>query len=175
MILIALCWAYAIGWSITPYFGFGRYIPEGILDSCSFDYLTRDSMVNYNAFRNYEEGKICNKLFGHFRPRHLGCACFSSCIALLCPSSFSATFSSFKQSLSTRKLWGIRLRRWTLLHSALIRMLTPKVRKYVSLKWPSVTLLSGLVCGLPTLPSFLRWIPLFKESKWEIKKKNIIM
>ena len=45
MILIALCWIYSTGWSITPYFGFGRYIPEGILDSCSFDYLTRDSMV----------------------------------------------------------------------------------------------------------------------------------
>lgn len=42
-ILIGCCWAYAIGWSIMPYFGFGRYIPEGILDSCSFDYLTRDS------------------------------------------------------------------------------------------------------------------------------------
>ncbi|XP_046633109.1 compound eye opsin BCRH2-like [Daphnia pulicaria] len=43
--LIACCWIYATGWSITPYFGFGRYIPEGILDSCSFDYLTRDEQV----------------------------------------------------------------------------------------------------------------------------------
>nr|BAG80976.1 opsin [Triops granarius] len=42
-ILIAFCWAYAIGWSLPPFFGWGRYIPEGILDSCSFDYLTRDS------------------------------------------------------------------------------------------------------------------------------------
>jgi len=46
-ILIACCWIYATGWCITPYFGFGRYIPEGILDSCSFDYLTRDEKV-YN-------------------------------------------------------------------------------------------------------------------------------
>ncbi|XP_046439853.1 compound eye opsin BCRH2-like [Daphnia pulex] len=43
--LIACCWIYATGWSITPYFGFGRYIPEGILDSCSFDYLTRDEQT----------------------------------------------------------------------------------------------------------------------------------
>lgn len=35
-------WVYAIGWSIPPFFGWGKYIPEGILDSCSFDYLTRD-------------------------------------------------------------------------------------------------------------------------------------
>jgi r-opsin len=43
--MISGCWIYAIGWSILPYFGFGRYIPEGILDSCSFDYLTRDQMT----------------------------------------------------------------------------------------------------------------------------------
>ena len=44
-ILIGCCWMYAISWSILPYFGFGRFIPEGILDSCSFDYLTRDQSV----------------------------------------------------------------------------------------------------------------------------------
>jgi r-opsin len=42
-ILIAFCWLYATAWSIAPFFGWGKYIPEGILDSCSFDYLTRDS------------------------------------------------------------------------------------------------------------------------------------
>jgi r-opsin len=45
--LILFCWVYAIGWSLTPFFGWGKYIPEGILDSCSFDYLTRDTMVCY--------------------------------------------------------------------------------------------------------------------------------
>ena len=44
--LILICWGYAIGWSITPFIGWGRYIPEGILDSCSFDYLTRDTNVH---------------------------------------------------------------------------------------------------------------------------------
>lgn len=43
---ILFCWAYAVGWSIGPFVGWGRYIPEGILDSCSFDYLTRDFSVN---------------------------------------------------------------------------------------------------------------------------------
>jgi r-opsin len=40
---IIFCWCYAIFWSSGPFFGWGKYIPEGILDSCSFDYLTRDS------------------------------------------------------------------------------------------------------------------------------------
>ncbi len=44
--LILFCWAYAIVWSIPPFIGWGKYIPEGILDSCSFDYLTRDDRVN---------------------------------------------------------------------------------------------------------------------------------
>jgi len=42
MVFILFSWAYAIGWSLPPFFGWGKYIPEGILDSCSFDYLTRD-------------------------------------------------------------------------------------------------------------------------------------
>ncbi|XP_076030487.1 compound eye opsin BCRH2-like [Oratosquilla oratoria] len=40
---ILFCWAYSIGWSIPPFFGWGAYIPEGILDSCSYDYLSRDA------------------------------------------------------------------------------------------------------------------------------------
>ena len=49
--LIGFCWTYAIGWSLPPFFGWGRYIPEGILDSCSFDYLTRDfSVLSFYQF-----------------------------------------------------------------------------------------------------------------------------
>ena len=47
------CWVYAIFWSIWPFLGWGRYIPEGILDSCSFDYLTRDDRVKEHI------NKIC--------------------------------------------------------------------------------------------------------------------
>ena len=43
--LVLFCWLYAIAWNIPPFVGWGRYIPEGILDSCSFDYLTRDTAV----------------------------------------------------------------------------------------------------------------------------------
>jgi len=46
--IILICWLYAGFWSATPFFGWGKYIPEGILDSCSFDYLTRDeATVSY--------------------------------------------------------------------------------------------------------------------------------
>ena len=50
--LILFCWVYAIGWSLTPFFGWGKYIPEGILDSCSFDYLTRDTAVLLKHVKN---------------------------------------------------------------------------------------------------------------------------
>ncbi|KAI9564467.1 hypothetical protein GHT06_008206 [Daphnia sinensis] len=43
--LITFCWCYAILWSIFPFLGWGAFIPEGILDSCGFDYLTRDTRI----------------------------------------------------------------------------------------------------------------------------------
>jgi len=39
--MILFCWLYAVGWSIPPFLGWGKYIPEGILNSCSFDYLSK--------------------------------------------------------------------------------------------------------------------------------------
>jgi len=40
--MCAFCWIMAIGWALPPFFGWGKYIPEGILDSCSYDYLSQD-------------------------------------------------------------------------------------------------------------------------------------
>ncbi|CAL4102269.1 unnamed protein product, partial [Meganyctiphanes norvegica] len=42
---IGFCWLYALAMAVPPFFGWGKYIPEGILDSCSFDYLTRDDFM----------------------------------------------------------------------------------------------------------------------------------
>ncbi|KAK7075553.1 Melanopsin [Halocaridina rubra] len=43
------CWAMAIGWALPPFFGWGKYIPEGILDSCSYDYISQDfNTKSYN-------------------------------------------------------------------------------------------------------------------------------
>jgi len=39
------CWAYALMMAIGPFFGWGKYNLEGILDSCSFDFLTRDDFM----------------------------------------------------------------------------------------------------------------------------------
>jgi len=51
--MILFCWALAIAWSIPPFFGWGKYIPEGILDSCSFDYLSQDFNVRSYAITIY--------------------------------------------------------------------------------------------------------------------------
>merc|ERR1719370_2638035 len=49
MCLVA--WIVSIGVAICPLFGWGGYGPEGILTSCSFDYLSQDiSTITYNLF-----------------------------------------------------------------------------------------------------------------------------
>nr|BCK34771.1 ultraviolet-sensitive opsin [Theretra japonica] len=41
LVMIALVWIYATPWSLLPLFKiWGRFVPEGYLTSCSFDYLT---------------------------------------------------------------------------------------------------------------------------------------
>jgi len=42
MAMVLFTWAYAIAVSTPPMFGWGRFTLEGILDSCSFDYLSLD-------------------------------------------------------------------------------------------------------------------------------------
>ncbi|NP_001301103.1 ocellar opsin-like isoform X1 [Limulus polyphemus] len=36
-------WAWSIGWTLAPFFGWNRYVPEGNMTSCTFDYLTKDT------------------------------------------------------------------------------------------------------------------------------------
>lgn len=45
-------WLYALVFSIIPALdiGYGRYVPEGYLTSCSFDYLTEESAARYFIF-----------------------------------------------------------------------------------------------------------------------------
>ncbi|TNN45495.1 Melanopsin-A [Liparis tanakae] len=33
-------WTYSLGWSLPPFFGWSAYVPEGLLTSCSWDYMT---------------------------------------------------------------------------------------------------------------------------------------
>uniref|UniRef100_A0A665UAY8 Opsin 4a (melanopsin) n=1 Tax=Echeneis naucrates TaxID=173247 RepID=A0A665UAY8_ECHNA len=39
LILIA-AWVYSLGWSLPPFFGWSAYVPEGLLTSCTWDYMT---------------------------------------------------------------------------------------------------------------------------------------
>merc|ERR1719430_522748 len=46
-----ICWAMAIATSSPPFFGWGGYSLEGIMTSCSFDYLSQDiGTITYNLF-----------------------------------------------------------------------------------------------------------------------------
>ncbi|KAB1270749.1 Melanopsin [Camelus dromedarius] len=33
-------WLYALAWSLPPFFGWSAYVPEGLLTSCSWDYMS---------------------------------------------------------------------------------------------------------------------------------------
>ena len=43
VLIIAFIWMYSATFSALPLMGIGRYVPEGYLTSCSFDYLSDDS------------------------------------------------------------------------------------------------------------------------------------
>ncbi|XP_069395170.1 melanopsin-A-like isoform X2 [Paralichthys olivaceus] len=39
LVLVA-AWLYSLGWSLPPFFGWSAYVPEGLLTSCTWDYMT---------------------------------------------------------------------------------------------------------------------------------------
>ncbi len=42
-IAVGLIWFYSAVFASLPLFGFGQYVPEGYLTSCSFNYLSEDA------------------------------------------------------------------------------------------------------------------------------------
>ncbi|XP_034415220.1 melanopsin-A-like [Cyclopterus lumpus] len=38
--ILAAAWVYSVGWSLPPFFGWSAYVPEGLMTSCSWDYMT---------------------------------------------------------------------------------------------------------------------------------------
>uniref|UniRef100_A0A9R1SEL3 Opsin 4a (melanopsin) n=2 Tax=Cyprinus carpio TaxID=7962 RepID=A0A9R1SEL3_CYPCA len=40
MLILLIAWAYSLGWSLPPFFGWSAYVPEGLLTSCTWDYMT---------------------------------------------------------------------------------------------------------------------------------------
>uniref|UniRef100_A0A8C5SR64 G-protein coupled receptors family 1 profile domain-containing protein n=1 Tax=Laticauda laticaudata TaxID=8630 RepID=A0A8C5SR64_LATLA len=39
-IIIMFVWLYSLGWSVCPLFGWSSYIPEGLMISCTWDYVS---------------------------------------------------------------------------------------------------------------------------------------
>ncbi|CAN9504266.1 unnamed protein product [Ophioblennius macclurei] len=39
-LIIALVWLYSLSWSLAPLLGWSSYIPEGLMTSCTWDYVT---------------------------------------------------------------------------------------------------------------------------------------
>ncbi|XP_053358231.1 melanopsin-A [Clarias gariepinus] len=40
-LLVLMCaWIYTLGWSLPPFFGWSAYVPEGLMTSCTWDYVT---------------------------------------------------------------------------------------------------------------------------------------
>ncbi|XP_024153026.2 melanopsin-A isoform X1 [Oryzias melastigma] len=40
LLILSAAWAYSLGWSLPPFFGWSAYVPEGLLTSCTWDYMT---------------------------------------------------------------------------------------------------------------------------------------
>uniref|UniRef100_A0A673ATN9 Opsin 4b n=1 Tax=Sphaeramia orbicularis TaxID=375764 RepID=A0A673ATN9_9TELE len=40
LLICAVAWVYSAGWSLPPFFGWSAYVPEGLMTSCSWDYMT---------------------------------------------------------------------------------------------------------------------------------------
>ncbi|KAK3573476.1 hypothetical protein QTP86_024687, partial [Hemibagrus guttatus] len=40
-LFVLICaWVYSLGWSLPPFFGWSAYVPEGLMTSCTWDYMT---------------------------------------------------------------------------------------------------------------------------------------
>ncbi|KAJ8014446.1 hypothetical protein DPEC_G00040310 [Dallia pectoralis] len=40
LLVLMAAWVYSLGWSLPPFFGWSAYVPEGLLTSCTWDYMT---------------------------------------------------------------------------------------------------------------------------------------
>ncbi|KAI5107849.1 melanopsin-A [Silurus meridionalis] len=40
LLVLTFAWVYSLGWSLPPFFGWSAYVPEGLMTSCTWDYMT---------------------------------------------------------------------------------------------------------------------------------------
>ena len=58
VVLAGISWTISVGFALCPFFGWGNYIMEGILTSCSYDYLTQDFNVSPSQGRQSMHGRL---------------------------------------------------------------------------------------------------------------------
>jgi hypothetical protein len=51
MILVAI-WTYSLLTGLPPFFGWGGYAAEGLLLTCSYDYLKEVGATNHTVYRS---------------------------------------------------------------------------------------------------------------------------
>ncbi|KAJ4949310.1 hypothetical protein JOQ06_020826 [Pogonophryne albipinna] len=55
-------WTYSLAWSLPPFFGWSAYVPEGLLTSCSWDYMTFTPSVRATT---QAVGKMSGSIHSH--------------------------------------------------------------------------------------------------------------
>ena len=151
-VIILLCWGYGLFWGLSPFFVGNRYIPEGILNSCSFDYLTRDEKASYILQARLESTAwMTNHTnIDSSRPSHFHWSSSLVHTVSRWQQSSSPTLISSAPFSNTRKRCVNRPLKWTLLHCEATRTSTRRVPNSVSQGSHWWTLRCGSVCGLPT-------------------------
>ncbi|EHA98920.1 Melanopsin, partial [Heterocephalus glaber] len=111
-------WLYALAWSLPPFFGWSAYVPEGLLTSCSWDYMTFTPSV-----RSYTMLLFC---FVFFLPLLIIIYCYVFIFRAIretgrfhCPRAFE----SCGESPSRRRQWQRLRSEWKMAKIALLVIL----------------------------------------------------
>ncbi|XP_075535852.1 ocellar opsin-like [Dermacentor variabilis] len=60
--MIFFVWFWALAWTLLPFFGWSRYVPEGNMTSCTIDYLTK-TLLSASYVVSYAVGVYWTPLF----------------------------------------------------------------------------------------------------------------
>ncbi|XP_034458415.1 opsin 4xa isoform X2 [Hippoglossus hippoglossus] len=100
-IFIALVWLYSLAWSLAPLLGWSSYIPEGLMTSCTWDYVTSTP-----ANKSYTLMLCC---FVFFIPLGIISYCY------LC------MFLAIRRASRDVEKWGSQVRKSTLIQQQSIK------------------------------------------------------
>ncbi|XP_021102425.1 melanopsin isoform X1 [Heterocephalus glaber] len=106
-------WLYALAWSLPPFFGWSAYVPEGLLTSCSWDYMTFTPSV-----RSYTMLLFC---FVFFLPLLIIIYCYVFIFRAI--RETGRAFESCGESPSRRRQWQRLRSEWKMAKIALLVIL----------------------------------------------------